>query len=85
MDCSQSDVTAAPVRIGEVVEFDPVVGLGALAGGVRFHLIEIVDGTRSVRVGEMVAWTPKARFGSFEASQLVKVAAAKPGVAASSG
>ena len=62
---------------GTVVEFDEAVGLGTVSSdeGVsyRFHMIEVADGTRTIDVGQSVAFELLPKFGRYEAGRLQKV------------
>lgn len=62
---------------GTVTEFDAGRGLGtvrALDGGdYLFHLIEIVDGTRAIDVGQPVTFERLPRFGRFQAGRITKI------------
>ncbi len=61
---------------GIVTEFDAAKGLGAVTDGTgttfMFHVIEIVDGTRTVDVGQEVLFQPLAKFGRFQAGKICK-------------
>ena len=65
------------MRRGSVIEFDEAVGLGSISaddGAVfRFHLIEIADGTRSIDVGQDVAFVELSRFGELQAGSIHKL------------
>lgn len=62
---------------GTVTEFDAGKGLGTVASvdGTEFlfHLIEIADGTRTIDVGQSVAFHPLPRFGRIQAGRLLKL------------
>ena len=62
---------------GTVTQFDAGRGLGTVTAdnGTEyvFHVIEIVDGTRSIDVGQAVSFQPLAKFGRFQACKLRKV------------
>lgn len=62
---------------GEVTEVDAAKGLGTVRGenGVDylFHVVEIVDGTRAIDVGERVLFQPLPKFGHFQAGRIRKV------------
>lgn len=62
---------------GRVTQFDQVKGLGTVTAdngtAYVFHVIEIVDGTRTVELGQAVRFQPLAKFGSFQACKLRKV------------
>ena len=61
---------------GHVTDFDPAVGLGSIvaADGTLFvfHCIEIVDGTRTIDVGQSVTFEPLPRFGTYQAGAIDK-------------
>jgi CspA family cold shock protein len=61
---------------GHVTDFDPSAGLGRITGadGVSyvFHCIEIVDGTRTIDVGQAVTFEPLPRFGAYQAATVDK-------------
>ncbi len=65
------------MRAGKVAEFDDTKGLGTVTAddgtGYLFHAIEIVDGTRTIEIGQAVSFQPLARFGRFQAGQIRKV------------
>jgi cold shock CspA family protein len=65
------------MMVGRVTEFDEAKGLGNVRGddGVDylFHVIEIVDGTRTVDPGRRVSFQPLPRFGRFQAGRIHKV------------
>ena len=62
---------------GHITQFDEAKGLGTVTAdngtAYVFHVIEIVDGTRTVDVGQEVRFQPLAKFGSFQACKLRKV------------
>ena len=62
---------------GTVVEFDEAKGLGTVTAddGIDylFHVIEIADGTRTIDVGQAVAFQPLPKFGSYQAGRVHKV------------
>lgn len=62
---------------GVVTEFSEARGLGTVTGDdgriYLFHVVEIADGTRSIRVGQPVSFRPLAKFGTFEAGRIHKV------------
>ena len=62
---------------GQVIEFEGAKGLGTVRGenGVdyRFHVIEIIDGTRSIELGQRVSFQPLPKFGRFQAGRIHKV------------
>ena len=62
---------------GTVTEFSDARGLGTVTGddgaSYPFHVIEIVDGSRTVDVGQRVRFQPLAKFGRYEAGRLDKV------------
>ncbi len=61
---------------GTVTAFDAAKGLGTVTDDAgtafMFHVIEIVDGTRSVDVGQRVSFQPLAKFGRFQAGKIRK-------------
>lgn len=62
---------------GIVTGFDEVKGLGTVTvdtgTAYMFHVTEIVDGTRTVDVGQSVRFQPLAKFGHFQACKVHKV------------
>ena len=62
---------------GRVSQFDEAAGLGTIdaddGAQHRFHCISIADGTRTIDVGQRVAFVRANRFGSVEAADIVKV------------
>ena len=52
-------------------------GLGTVTAddgtAYTFHVIEIVDGTRQIDVGQTVRFQPLAKFGRFQACKLRKI------------
>ncbi len=62
---------------GRVTEFDGARGIGTVVadGGAAhwFHAANIADGTRHIEVGTDVVFTPLARFGEWEATQVLAV------------
>ena len=62
---------------GRVTKFDTAVGLGAVRAddGVdyEFHAIELVDGSRSIDLGQVVVFQPLPKFGRQQAGQIRKV------------
>jgi cold shock CspA family protein len=61
-------------RTGVVTAFDEATGLGELAADdgstLRFHCIEIADGTRTIAVGTRVRFEVLAKLGRLEARSL---------------
>jgi CspA family cold shock protein len=61
---------------GRVTEFDPAAGLGRIAdsdgASYLFHCIEIVDGTRTIDIGQAVTFEPLPRFGAYQAGTVDK-------------
>jgi cold shock CspA family protein len=61
---------------GTVTDFDAAKGLGTVTDDAgtafMFHVIEIVDGTRAVDVGQRVSFQPLAKFGRFQAGRIRK-------------
>nr|AGC72543.1 hypothetical protein [uncultured bacterium A1Q1_fos_862] len=67
-----------PVRLGTVTAFDDHQGLGEVSspdGGVHpFHCTAIAGGSRTIDVGETVAFTVvPGRSGRWEAAQVTPV------------
>lgn len=65
-------------RLGVVATFDAARGLGSVseAGGrsLAFHGTAVSDGSRSIEVGEAVAFVPRAAHrGTVEATFLVRL------------
>lgn len=62
---------------GTVTEFDDRRGLGTVAGddGTEwmFHAVEIADGTRSIEIGQFVAFQPLPKFGRHQAGRIQKL------------
>ena len=62
---------------GRVSDFDAVRGIGTVAddGGAShwFHAANIADGSRQIESGVEVVFTPLARFGEWEATQVQPV------------
>jgi cold shock CspA family protein len=62
---------------GSVVEFDEAEGLGTVEddSGTRylFHIVEIADRSRTIGIGQMVAFEILPRFGMYQAGRLLKV------------
>jgi cold shock CspA family protein len=62
---------------GTVTEFDEQTGLGTVVGAdgrqYLFHCIEIVDGSRTVDLGQPVRFQPLPKFGRIQAGRLVKL------------
>lgn len=62
---------------GTVTEIDEPKGLGTVRGdnGVDylFHVIEIIDASRTIDEGQRVSFQPLARFGRFQAGRIQKV------------
>jgi cold shock CspA family protein len=62
---------------GQITEFDEAKGLGTVTAengtAYVFHVIEIVDGTRTIDVGQAVRFQPLAKFGSYQACKIRKV------------
>ena len=62
---------------GRVSEFDEAKGLGTVTAdngtAYVFHVIEIVDGTRTIDVGQAVRFQPLAKFGRYQAGKIRKV------------
>jgi cold shock CspA family protein len=65
------------MRAGVVAEFDAEKGLGTIAtedgATYPFHVIEIVDGSRTIDVGQRVRFQPLPKFGVYQAGQVHKV------------
>jgi CspA family cold shock protein len=61
---------------GRVTDFDAAAGLGRItdSGGTSylFHCIEIIDGTRTIDVGQAVTFEPLPRFGAYQAGAVDK-------------
>jgi len=61
---------------GTVTRYDEPVGLGSVLDDegreYRFHCIEIADGTRTIDVGQAVAFVGLPRLGLFQAGQIHK-------------
>ena len=62
-------------RRGRVVDFDEHVGLGHIAdedsgAELLFHCVEIADGTRTIPVGQRVAFDLLHKFGAHEAANV---------------
>ena len=59
---------------GVVTSFDAYVGLGEVLADdgstLRFHCVEIADGTRTIEVGTAVDFDVLVKFGQHEAAQL---------------
>ena len=62
---------------GTVTEFDEGTGLGTVIGAdgraYLFHCIEIVDGTRTIGVGQSVRFQPLPKFGRIQAGRVTKL------------
>lgn len=62
---------------GVVVSFDPELGLGAIRRDdgveVRFHCVEIADGSRRITVGTTVRFTILPKLGAVEAASVMPV------------
>ena len=65
------------MQTGTVTEFDASRGLGLVRSSAEvdyvFHVIEIVDGTREIDIGQAVTFEPLPRFGRFQAGRIRKV------------
>lgn len=65
------------MMLGTVTEVDEAKGLGTVRGedGVDylFHVVEIIDGTRSIDAGQPVSFQPLPKFGRFQAGRIRKV------------
>ncbi len=66
------------MRRGSVTEFDDAAGLGSITAAddgavLRFHVIEIADGTRTIEIGQDVAFAELARFGEIQAGSIHKL------------
>lgn len=61
---------------GTVAEFDADAGLGVVEAddGSRypFHCVEIADGSRDIAVGAPVTFSQLAKFGRYEAADIVE-------------
>ena len=61
---------------GEVVAFDPVVGLGEVqrSDGERFqfHCIELADGSRAIEVETSVTFRLLCKLGRYEAGAVTR-------------
>lgn len=61
---------------GTVTAFDEPKGIGTIAADdgtpYLFHCAEIVDGTRTIDVGERVRFAALARFGRMQAGGIDK-------------
>ena len=59
---------------GTVTAFDEFVGLGVITAddgeSIAFQCTQIADGTRTVRVGEVVAFDLLAKLGRYEAAAI---------------
>jgi cold shock CspA family protein len=62
---------------GTVTDFDVDRGLGHIRSedgtDYLFHLVEIVDGTRTIEVGQAVTFERWPKLGRFEAARIRKV------------
>lgn len=62
---------------GVVATFDPEVGLGTIRRDdgveVRFHCVEIADGSRRIAVGTAVRFRPLPKLGALEAASVTPV------------
>lgn len=62
---------------GTVTDVDEARGLGTVTtddgSTYLFHVVEIVDGSRTVDVGQPVSFRPLPRFGEMQAGRLQKV------------
>lgn len=70
-------MTVSTTASGVVVSFDPEVGLGAIRRDdgveVRFHCVEIADGSRRITVGTAVRFTMLPKLGVVEAASVTPV------------
>lgn len=59
---------------GTVVAFDAGTGLGEIESDagerLRFHCVELADGTREIDVGARVHYDLLAKFGRYEAAAI---------------
>jgi cold shock CspA family protein len=65
---------SGPVLAGTVDAFDRTRGVGEIdAGGHRypFHAANIANGTRTIDVGAHVSFQRLARFGRWEATDII--------------
>lgn len=66
-----------PETSGRVTAFDPHIGLGQVTTDgeeqVMFHCAEIMDGSRTIEIGQQVRFHVRPKFGRSEAFGIVKV------------
>ena len=70
-------LTSTAVLSGIVTEFSDGRGLGTVTSGdgnsFLFHVIEVVDGSRTIDVGQAVTFQLLPKFGRLQAGSVRKV------------